>query len=235
MAKVRPLCVHCVSAEGVTEDHGIPLSWYPEESTDNLARVKAPACASCNARLKRVEEDVLIPLILSIDPRDPRAAGVAERVRRSMDPNLGRTARDANARAAKRERVKTAIFVPESAVGAFPGLGANGRLPIAMKVRAEGKRELGEKLTRVTLYARYRQYVPAARTVATHIVDRSSHEQQVYEMIRTGERVDVPPGVFVAIHRAHDDPDTVMAVVDLWGHVRVFTSIMPPDKEPTSV
>jgi hypothetical protein len=151
-----------------------------------------------------------------------------------MDPSRGRTTKDTNARAKRRERVKAAIIVPESEVGAFPGLGGRGRLPVAMKLRAGGIHAIGEKLTRVALYARYRQYVPATRTVATHIVDRGSHEQQIYEMIRLGERVDVPPGVFVAIRPAQDDLDTVMAVVDLWGHVRVFTSVTPPDERRTN-
>lgn len=234
MGKVRPICVHCVKAEGVTDDHGIPLSWYPEGSAQNVARVKAPACCACNARLKHIEEEVLIPLIFSIDPRDPRAASVAERVRRSMDPALGRDERDSRARAAKSRRVAAAVFIPESRVGVFPGLGAKGRGAAALKLRASAIQEFAEKLTRVVLYARYRQYVAAGRTVATHIVEHGPQETRIAELIRGGERIDIPPGVFVAIRRAEDDADTVLAVVDLWGHVRVFASITPPDVSPTT-
>jgi hypothetical protein len=134
MAKLRPLCVHCVRAPGTTDDHGIPVSWYPKGSRVNVPRVKAPSCAACNTRLKRVEEEALIPLILSIDPRDPRAAGVAERVWRPMDPTAARDDRDARAREAKKKRIMAAFFVPGSSTGAFPGLGAEGRLPIGMKL-----------------------------------------------------------------------------------------------------
>ena len=228
MPKSRPLCVHCVRAEGATDDHGIPVSWYPDGSQDNISRVKAPSCAACNTRLKRVEEEALIPLILSIDPCDPRAAGVAERVWRSMDPAAGRNDRDARAREAKKKRVTGAFFVPESSTGTFPGLGPEGRLPVAMKIRAGAVEEVGEKITRVVLYARYGAHVAVDRVVATHIVNRGPDEERIATLIRGGDRIDVPPGVLVAIRRAQDDPGTVMAVVDLWGHVRVFTSILPP-------
>jgi len=121
------------------------------------------------------------------------------------------------------------MFVPESVVGAFPGLGAEGRLPIAMKLRARAIEEIGEKITRVVLYALYRQYVPGDRAVTTHVVERGRDEERVAGLIRGGERVEVPPGVFVATRRAQDDLATVIALVDLWGHVRVFTSILPPN------
>lgn len=61
---------------------------------------------------------------------------------------------------------------------------------------------------------------------------RGPDEERVAALIRDGDRIDVPPGVFVAIRRAQDDPATVMAVVDLWGHVRVFTSILPQGVAP---
>ncbi len=203
------------------------MSWYPDGSAMNVPRVKAPSCAACNARLKRIEEEALIPLIISIDPHDPRAAGIAERVWRSMNPDAAHDPRDARAREAKRKRVMAGVFVPESDVGAFPGLGREGRLPIALKLRASALEEIGEKITRVVLYARYAAYVTSDRIVKTHIVTRGPDEERIAVLIRDGERVEVPPGVFVAIRRAQDDPATLMAVVDLWGHVRIFTSVMP--------
>lgn len=227
--RARPLCVHCVKAEGTTDDHGIPVSWYPDGSAENVPRVKAPACSDCNGRLKRIEEEVLLPLIFAISPDEPRAAGIADRIRRSMDPSLATDERDRRARTAKRERFDNTLFRPQSERGAFPGAEAHdGTLGPAAPIRAEAIKRIGEKLTRVVLYDRYRQYVATDRRVETHIVSRGPEEQRVADLIRGGERIEVPPGIFVAIRRAADDPATVLGVVDLWGQYRIFTSILPP-------
>ncbi len=147
------MCVHCVRAEGVTDDHGVPVSWYPLSSAADRPRVKAPACRACNARLKMLEEEVLVPLILSIDPRDARVAGIAERIRRSMDVAYARDEKDARERAAKRARLEAQLFVPESDVGAFPGAEREGRSAEALPLRGAAIEAIAEKVARVVLYA----------------------------------------------------------------------------------
>jgi hypothetical protein len=180
--------------------------------------------------LKTLEEEVLLPLIFHINPRDPRAAGIAERVRRSMDPSLAKDERDRRAREAKRQRVLASFFRPESEEGVFPGAERReGDTGEALKLRAEALGRVAEKITRVVLFDRYGQYVEPGRRVATYVVPRGPAVQRIGYLIEGGEVIEVPPGIRVAIRRAEDDRATVMALVDLWGHYQLFTSIMPPD------
>jgi hypothetical protein len=181
-----------------------------------------------------VEEEVFIPLALSLDPRDPRAAGIRARVERSMDPSCGRDAADRRARQALRDRVEAQKFVPTSGHGAFPGCEREGRGPEALPLSAHSIAVVGEKLTRVVLYARYRVYLDRGEAVTTHVVSRGDEEERVARLIRGGERIEVPPDVFVAIRRASDSPRHGLAIVDLWGRVRLFTSFLPSEVSSAS-
>lgn len=77
-----------------------------------MKRVNAPSCWACNQRLREVEEKVLVPLALALDPEDPRAAGVVQRVQRSMDPRRNRSARQASGYEASRCRTRAASMTP---------------------------------------------------------------------------------------------------------------------------
>jgi hypothetical protein len=46
--------VHCLGGNATTDDHGVPLSWYPDDSIGNVPRVKAPSCPVPGARRARV-------------------------------------------------------------------------------------------------------------------------------------------------------------------------------------
>lgn len=228
----RPLCVHCLAAEGTTDDHGVPTSWYPDGSAAHIARPKAPACRSCNARLAKVEEAVLIPLALSLEPTDPRSAGVPDRVMRSMDPKLARDDADRRARQARRRRVQARLFQPPSSVGAFPGCGrteTGGEL--ALPLSHSELAIVGEKLTRVIYWSESATYIGQSHAVVTHVVQPGDDERRVAGLIRGGHRIEIPPGVFVAVRRAADDPVSGLLVIELWGRVQLFTSVLPTDAE----
>ncbi len=219
-------CVHCLGGGATTDDHGVPKSWYPDESAGNLPRVKAPSCQACNSRLKRIEEEVLIPLALSLDPSDPRSAGVPQRVWRALDPGAARGEKDRRARASLRKRVQQHAFVPPTSAGQFPGCAPRGSA-LALPLRATAIGLLGEKLTRVVYWSKFGIYIEQGHAIETHVVARGEDEQRVAEVIRLGERVDVPPGIFVAVRRAADDPAAGLVVADFWGRIRLFTSVLP--------
>lgn len=223
MRRERPRCVHCLQAEGVTDDHGIPLSWYPDASKKNVPKPKAPSCKACNGRLKLFEEEVLVPFILSVAQDDPRAAGIAARVLRSIEPALARDESDRRSRLARRNRLFKSFVIPTSDLGAFPGAGHEGHAPVAMHLRGAALEAVAEKITRVFLYARFQKYVPAGHQVQLHVIGRED-EGPLLALFKAGERIDIPPGVSITLLRAVDDPTTFLTAVDLWGQVRFYTS-----------
>src|SRR6266851_4649627 len=78
-------CVHCLRvSEELTRDHAFPNSWYPDTTPKSVQRWTAPSCLRCNNELGRFEEDLLLRVVLCIDPRMPAVAGVAARALRSL-------------------------------------------------------------------------------------------------------------------------------------------------------
>lgn len=233
--RTYPRCVHCLVADGVTEDHGVPRSWYPNSSVPNAAKVKAPACRECQERMKVVEEEALVPLALSLDPNDPGACGVPQAAWRSMDPTLARNEIDRRSRIARRNRIRAMAFVPDSSAGALPGCGPEGRSALALPLREKALLTFGEKLTRVVFWSEYQQLIGPDCQIATHIAKRGADELVIASAIRAGRRLDVPPGIRLAVSRASDDPRAGLVVVDLWQRVRLFTSVQPVPAELPAV
>ena len=233
-ARAPQRCVHCLAPRATTQDHGVPRSWYPDASVPNAPRIKAPSCFACNQRLKKIEEEALIPIALSLDDRDPRATGVPDRVRRSMDPLAATDERDRRARHALRERVRAMVFHPDSARGEFPGCGpVPGSTGAALPGSFRTLEQFCEKLTRVVFFSEYGRYIELEYRVFTHVVQQNEAMGLVAETIRRGKRIEVPPGVLLAVRVAEDDPGAGLIVIDLWGKVRLFTSVLRREAEPS--
>ena len=222
-------CVHCLVAEATTDDHGVPLSWYPEGSQDNVPRVKAPSCEPCNKRLKKVEDEIRLPIALSMNPGDPRSLGIPESAWRSIDPSAAKNEKDRRARKALRKKMQAALYIPKSREGEFPGFGPQGRSQSAIHFRAAAVRTFGEKLIRVCFWWAFGRYIGPEYLIETHVVTRGPEEQTVADLVRRGERIDVPPGVFLSVTHAADDPNAGLVAIDLWGQVRLYASIVPRD------
>ena len=228
MPRAHDTCVHCLKAPGTTEDHGVPRAWYPEGSS-SAPKVKAPSCEPCNQRLKKIEEKLLTPLALSLDPADARAAGVAKRVLRSMTPSRAKDDKDRRHRVGRRNRVRKQVFTPSSTVGALPGSkpgpGATGT---ALPVDHALFEQFGEKLVRIVYWSEYRQLIGHDYTIRAHVVTPGPAVDRVAALIRAGDRIEVPPGVSIAVRR---DPANAagLLMLDLWGTHRIFVSVEPVD------
>src|SRR5437016_14334314 len=82
---VRGRCVHCLRYTGVVEgDHVFPDAWYPDSTPATVQRWIAPSCPRCNREFGRAEKDLLVRLILCVDPKSEAAAGLAAKAMRSM-------------------------------------------------------------------------------------------------------------------------------------------------------
>jgi len=78
-------CVHCLRrSESLTADHIVPSSWYPDTTPSNVERWTAPSCRECNAYLGALERDLVIRLVLCVNPRSPAASGLAAKVFRTL-------------------------------------------------------------------------------------------------------------------------------------------------------
>lgn len=207
----------------------MPQSWYPTDSVPNVPKPKAPACHECNQRLRLVEERVLFPLAFGLDPSDPRAKGVPERARRAITPSLAKTEADRTARYRRRERLQKLYVVSDSDHGALPGFERKqgAARQGALKISERDLYEVAEKLVRVLFWSEYRQYIEPPYMVDMHIARDTAEVNRVDAMIRAGDPVEVPPGIFLYVRRADDDPRGGIAVFDLWGQLRFFGSVGP--------
>jgi hypothetical protein len=227
-AKNTARCVHCLVNEGTTLDHGIPSSWYPDTSVRNLQRVTAPACQPCQERLQRIENEVLVPFAMSLNPKDPRCAGVPDRMLRSLNPSFARDERDVRARSLRRRHVQEATFFPTSRVGEVPGCGPEGRSARALPLEASALQQFGEKLARVAFWADDQSYLDGGLVIDTFPFGKDN-EGLAAGVVQNGRHFDVPPGVFVALRRLPVRSIAGLMVTELWGTIRLFTSVLPAE------
>lgn len=120
-------CVHCLRVgEEVTYDHGFPSSWYPDSTPSTVQRWTAPSCRKCNHELGRLEKDMLIRIVLCIDPRKEAVSGLAARVLRSLGLHIGSLSGDEKAYRDRLGARLRAELLPSAEVAAetvIPGLG----------------------------------------------------------------------------------------------------------------
>src|SRR5215831_14208690 len=78
-------CVHCLRMTDRTEDdHIFPDAWYPDSTPDTVQRWTAPACPKCNRKFGALENDLLIRLIMCVDPTKEAVAGLKAKAMRAM-------------------------------------------------------------------------------------------------------------------------------------------------------
>lgn len=147
-------CVHCLrSSQTVTYDHGFPASWYPDTTPSNVQRWTAPSCQRCNSELGRLERDLLIRVVLCIDPKKEAVSGLASKVLRSLGLD---TVGLSETEKAHRERVRAKLraeLIPYLDVaggpGAIPGLGPYENSPWAVPIPWASLSIIAEKIARV--------------------------------------------------------------------------------------
>jgi len=147
-------CVHCLRvSETITYDHGLPASWYPDTTPDNVQRWTAPSCQKCNGELGRLERDLLIRAVLCIDPKKKAISGLAPKVFRSLGLDAeGLSERDKLHRDRLRSKLKAELIpYPDIAggPGAIPGLGPYENSPWAVPIPWASLSIVAEKMARV--------------------------------------------------------------------------------------
>lgn len=153
-ASTNGRCVHCLRlTESIEADHVFPNSWYPDTTPPTLQRWTAPSCPECNRKLGQLEKDLLVRLILCIDPKSDSASGLAGKVLRSLGldtnqlPEKEKVPRD-RLRARIRSELMPSADVAEKPEARIPGLGPYESAQWAIPVPWASLSIIAEKIAR---------------------------------------------------------------------------------------
>ena len=160
MAKRPPpgTCVHCVKTfDELTWDHVFPQGWYPDSTPGDLEKWKFPSCDPCNGRYSKIEGDLLVLFGMCVDPTEAAAAGIAQKVLRSVDPACGRDDRDRRIRQKNRDRLLREMIPPSQipSEGLLPGFDGGGSTPqgrSGLFIPMQSLEAMGEKFARGLAY-----------------------------------------------------------------------------------
>jgi hypothetical protein len=219
-------CAHCLQTfDTVTSDHVFPQSWYRDTTPPNQEKWQMPSCAPCNQRYKRIEEDLFLRISLCVDPYAPEAAGIATRVHRSLDPAVGRDARDRAEREKRRHKFKRTVVpreqVPSTAIyphfGPYPRLAPEDEIPIGIPV--DFLKAFAEKVIRGTTYVLDGAYIESDQEI---VILPPLHDEDAAPIVNTidrdGEWHPIGPGFRVG--RAAG-----WFAIQIWGQLWIYGRI----------
>lgn len=121
-------CIHCLRSTDKPEgDHVFPGSWYPDTTPPRVQRWTAPSCARCNRKHGQLEKDLLVRMVLCLDPKSPAASGLDKKVFRSLGIDvIGLPDGERACREQLRAKVRSEFMSDTSklpAASRIPGLG----------------------------------------------------------------------------------------------------------------
>jgi hypothetical protein len=230
-------CVYCLREfETLTSDHIFPKSWYPETTPANLEKWQVPACGGCNQKYSQLEEYLLTRLGMCLDPNNPRAKGIGEKVIRSLTPKYGRGSLDTFMRKKKLKKfvkeIRPVSKMPRE--GRLPGLklapGAD-EAGIAIPISQSQLKEMGEKVVRGLVYYHYQQYIEKDHIVEVWFPYESAAQRVIGMLEGVGKKYEREPGIDVTIGLASDDPQSALFFIEIWGQYKMYATIMPKEEE----
>jgi hypothetical protein len=222
--------------EQLTSDHIFPKCWYPETTPATQEKWKVPACDGCNQKYSRIEADLLVRLGLCVDPQDARAAGIGERAVRALTPRYGKGSLDQFMRKKKRRKLMkemrpTAEFPRSARLPGFRFAPGAEKLGMAVPVQMDKLKQMGEKLVRGLTYYHYDQYIEEDHVVAVWFPNESSGQWVIEMLNRVGKKHHREPGIEVIVGLASDDAQSGLFCIDVWGHFKMYASVLPRKKE----
>ncbi|MBN1569637.1 MAG: hypothetical protein JXA73_17465 [Acidobacteria bacterium] len=222
-------CVHCLRSSEVLEaDHVFPNSWYPDSTPATIQRWTVPSCPECNRKLGQLEKDLLIRLMLCVDPKLEAASGLHTKVFRSLGIDADDLPKREQAiRAKLRERVKSEM-IPKDTVselpGKIPGLGpSDAESPWSLPIPWAGLSIIIEKIVRGCEYRLRQRYIELPYGIRTFVDQPYDVLREPYESATT--TIDFGPGCRIKRVFAREDPDVVLYWIIIWGtlysHARI--------------
>lgn len=226
-------CIHCLEEfELLTWDHVLPNSWYPDGFTD-FQKWDAPACASCNKELGKVEQELLTKLGLCLDPAELKSFGIPDRVLRSLDPSAGKNERDSSHRLKKREKVlrETKVMRELPKQGIFPNFGPlpgvnYSEYPVVL-IDPEEARKVIKKIVRGIAYIADKSFIEDGYEFELIVVDEGRATEMQKLVDENGQLFD--PGAGFQVRRLLVENDRVGGIyfIDIWGRFRCYMVVSP--------
>jgi hypothetical protein len=229
-------CVHCLGlTESITADHVFPNSWYPDTTPPTVQRWTVPSCPECNRELGQLEEDLLVRLILCVNPKSRAASGLASKALRSLGLDTdGRSEKDKVYRDRQRAKVRSELM-PSADIagkpGAIPGLGPHGdkSAPWSIPIPWAGLSIIVEKIVRGCEYKLRERLVEKPYGIST-FVDASGFVPEPYAS--HAQFLDFGPGCSVRRVFAAEDPNMVLYWISVWGTLYLSARIGLEDELP---
>lgn len=127
-------CIHCLQRlKKKTKDHIFPYSWYPDNTPDNVQRLTAPSCGSCNNKYGALEEEFLYKLGLCLDHSKAEASGINKKILRSLGVSNKHelSEKELQTRREIGQRIISEIrpHSPDLGIPLFPGLEPHFEIP----------------------------------------------------------------------------------------------------------
>ncbi len=226
-------CVHCLrTVKGITRDHVLPKSWYPESTPANLERWTAPACSECNEKFGNLERFLFVAFMLCFDPDDPEFSGLVAKARRMIDPKSATSEQEALHRAGLRGRVMSRIGratdAPDHAI--IPGFGRHEGVPyeeeLAIGVRPEELMPVVEKVVRgLTHYHGDGAYIEESHKVAIRLEQEEDLPELAAVARRDGETSERGAGIHVIRAAQPEDPASGIFRITIWNKFGFFAVV----------
>jgi hypothetical protein len=226
MAKRPPpgKCVHCLR-EGAERnwDHVFPIGWYPETTPEDIEKWKVPSCVQCNSHLGRLESRFISLIALTLDPNAREAAGIPQKVLRSLKPDFARDEADARARTAAAKRVTGSLyrgtFAPENV---YPTAGAaaarNAADPIPLLIPADLFAKITEKIVRGITYVQTGKFIEPPLSVNFVPDGPDMPASEFAQVIRMhGTALERGPGIKINFVIAPEDGVSGFFEIVFWG------------------
>lgn len=214
-----------------------PKAWYPDSTPPNLVRWQIPVCLKCNQQYGKLEDDLLVRLGICIDPTMAQAAGIAEKVRRALDPRKAKNPKDAAhryKRAVKFQRlVKPLADVPQASVlRTFPRQPDWPAARYGIQIPRPSLQALAEKISRGIFFIEDEQYIEPPYEITHHLPGEAPQDGVLDFLEQYGTVYAREPGIIVKRAVADDDRFAAVFSIEIWAQFRMFTVVVKPAVSP---
>jgi len=227
-----PYCIKEHPKNAMTKDHVIAKSWYPQQIAQ---RVTVRACEKCNHGFGKLEEDMLLKLGMCIDGNNPAAAGIVEKIMRSIDPAHGKNALDKKRRQHRREELKRGLIEIENVQlkstlpFSLPNLAKGARTAITVSTKELNR--VIEKWVRGFHFSMLGEFIEPEYEIAIHHVSEDGAEQAFREIIQFATVLRHGPGVVVTqVTKTEGGDRYTIYGFEIWGQFKAYASVFPPEK-----
>ncbi len=211
-------CIHCLRlTDAITGDHVVPNSWYPDNTPSTVQRSTAPSCLDCNREHGQLEKDLLIRLVLCLDPKSEAVSGLTSKALRSLGLDTERLSENEKVHRDKLRAKLRSELIPYAHVagkpGQIPGLGPHEPTQWVVPIPWAGLSIMAEKIARGCEHKLKGRFLEKPYGIRTAVTDSAV----VPELFARAAKVyDFGPGCKIRRVFATEDPNVVIYWISIW-------------------